>query len=75
MICTSRSKRAIDCVGHLVGVEQLDRRRPAEHRVAALVDDAHGAGAELLLELVLAELLGLDRRRAGLRAAAGRRGS
>ena len=33
--------------------------------MVALVDDAHGAGAELSFELVLAELLGLDRRLLG----------
>ena len=47
---------------HLVDVEHLDRRRPAQHRVLSLVDDAHAAGAELVLKLVLADLLGFDRR-------------
>ncbi len=35
--------------------QQLDRGRPAQHRVAGAVDDAHAAGADLLLERVLAE--------------------
>src|SRR5665647_3591030 len=30
--------------------EQLDRRRPAEHRVRGAMDDSHSALAELLLE-------------------------
>jgi hypothetical protein len=43
----------------LVGGQQLDRRGAAEHGVAGLVDDAHAALSDLLLERVLPELLRL----------------
>ena len=45
-------------VGHLVHVQQLHGRRPAEHGVPGLVDRPHAAGPEFLLQRVLAELLG-----------------
>jgi hypothetical protein len=38
-----------------VGQQQLDRRRPAEHRVRGAVDHAHPAFPELLLQRVLSE--------------------
>ena len=41
----------------------LDRDRPAEERVARLVDDAHGAATELGNQLVTAELFGMFGRR------------
>ena len=49
-------------LGHLVlgqgEVDGLDRHDAVEHRVARLVDDAHGALPELRQKLVAAELLG-----------------
>ena len=49
-------------LGHLVRrqreVDRLDRNDAVQHRVARLVDDAHGALPELRKKLVAAELLG-----------------
>ncbi len=42
-------------------MKQLDRRRPAQHRVACPIDDAHAAFAQLLLQRVLAQLARLAR--------------
>ena len=54
-----------------VDVEHLDRRGPAQHGVLSLVDDAHRAGADLFLQPILPELLGLDRGLLGLALQAG----
>ena len=56
---------------HFVWLEHFHRRRPAEHGVMGLVDDAHSAGAQLVVQLVLADLLGFDRGLLGFAARAG----
>jgi len=43
-------------LARVLGEQELDRRGPAEHRVARPVHHAHAAFADLLLERVLAEL-------------------
>ncbi len=56
----------------------LDRDQPVDGGVAPQIDDAHGAAADLALQLIAAEPLGVGQRghgrRCGVAAGGGRRG-
>ena len=61
MALTSRASASLLGVAGEVPLQDLDGHALADHRLDAAVDDAHAAGAQALLQLVLAQLHAQER--------------